>query len=257
MPLMTTRGCAMGSVSIIPAAMRPSAAVRLFAWVGASLFLAALAWCGWSYMVRWAAYPLNARLWPAALYDAALFSAFALHHSVFARLRLRERVRAVIGSAVERSAYVWLASLLFLVVCWRWEPVLGVWWKVTGAGAWSGRIVQALGVVLTVAGARAIDVLELAGLRQVEGPIRAGGTPALFRTTGVYGLVRHPIYLGWVLMVFGEPTMTATRGVFAVVSTLYLIVAIPLEERSLAATAGSAYDEYRKAVRSRLIPFLW
>lgn len=212
--------------------------------------------------MRWAMYPLEARLWPAAMHNAALFSAFALHHSIFARLGIRERVRRLTGPAAERSAYVWLASLLFLFVCWRWEPVLGVWWKVNGAAAWDGRIVQALGVFLTIAGARAIDVLELAGLRQIdsgqaEGPLRAGGLPTVFKTTGVYGLVRHPIYLGWVLMVFGDPTMTATRGVFAVVSTLYLIVAIPLEERSLAATAGPAYDEYRTAVRSRLIPLIW
>ncbi|MGE0394721.1 MAG: isoprenylcysteine carboxylmethyltransferase family protein [Vicinamibacterales bacterium] len=237
--------------------MRASAGARVFAWMGAALFLAALAWFGWSYTVRWAIYPLDARLWPAAIHDAALFSVFALHHSVFARLRVRERLRAAAGSAVERSVYVWIASLLFLGVCWLWEPVLGVWWQVRGGAAWDGRIVQGMGVLLTIAGARAIDVLELAGLRQVEGPIRAGGMPAVFKTTGVYGLVRHPIYLGWVLMVFGEPTMTASRGVFAVVSTLYLVVAIPLEERSLAATAGPAYAEYRKAVRSRLIPFIW
>ena len=130
-------------------------------------------------------------------------------------------------------------------------------WQVGGGVAWVGRLVQALGVFLTIAGARAIDVLELAGLRQIGGPIRAGGMPSVFKTTGVYGLVRHPIYLGWLLMVFAEPTMTASRGVFAVVSSLYLVVAIPLEERSLAATAGPAYDNYRKTVRSRLIPFIW
>lgn len=237
--------------------MRPSTAARLFAWLGAVLFLAALGWCGWSFAVRWGMYPLDARLWPAALHNTALFSAFALHHSLFARLGIRDRVRRITGPAVERSVYVWLASLLLLTVCWLWEPVLGVWWQVRGAGAWDGRIVQALGVLFTLAGARAIDVRELAGLRQVAAPTRTSGMPTVFKTTGVYGLVRHPIYLGWLLMVFGEPTMTATRGVFAVVSTLYLVIAIPLEERSLAATAGPAYAEYRRAVRSRLIPFIW
>lgn len=244
-------------VTIIPTAMRTSLFARLFAWSGAVLFLAALAWCGWSYAVRWGMYPLEARLWPAAVHNAALFSAFALHHSVFARLPVRAWFRGVVGAGLERSAYVWLASVLLILTCWAWEPVLGVWWQVRGAAAWDGRIVQALGVLLTIAGARAIDVLELAGLRQVEGPIRAGGMPTVFKTTGVYGLVRHPIYLGWVLIVFGEPTMTASRGVFAVVSTFYLLAAIPLEERSLAATAGPAYDEYRQTVRYRLIPFIW
>ena len=237
--------------------MRPRIAARVFAWSGAALFLTALAFCGWSWLVGWRTYPLDAALWPAAWVNLALFSAFALHHSVFARLRVREVIRRIAGRALERSAYVWLASLLLIAVCWAWQPVLGVWWQLRGAAVWEGRLLQVVGILLTLAGARAIDVLELAGVRQVDGPIRAGGMPAVFKTTGIYGLVRHPIYLGWVLMVLAEPTMTATRGVFAFVSCAYLVIAIPLEEASLAATAGPSYAEYRKAVRARLVPFLW
>ena len=237
--------------------MKPSMAAHAFAWAGASLFLGALAFCGWSFTVRWGTYPLDAANWPAAWTNVALFSAFALHHSVFARLRVRELIRRAAGPGLERSAYVWLASLLLISVCWAWEPVLGLWWQLTGAAVWEGRLLQVGGVLLTVAGARAIDVLELAGVRQVDGPIRAGGMPAVFKTTGVYGLVRHPIYLGWVLMVLAEPTMTATRGIFAFVSCAYLAIAVPLEEASLAATAGPAYAAYRKTVRWRVLPFLW
>lgn len=237
--------------------MRASIPARAFAWSGAALFLTALTFCGWSWMVRWRTYPLDAALWPAAWTNLALFTVFALHHSVFARLRVRELIRRMAGPGLERSAYVWLASLLLLAVCWAWQPVLGVWWQLRGAAVWEGRLLQVVGVLLTLAGARAIDVLELAGVRQVDGPIRAGGMPAVFRTTGIYGLVRHPIYLGWLLMVLAEPTMTATRGVFAFVSCAYLVIAIPLEEASLAATAGPAYAEYRRTVRARLIPFLW
>ena len=42
----------------------------------------------------------------------------------------------------------WLASVLLILTCWAWEPVLGVWWQVRGAAAWDGRIVQALGVLM-------------------------------------------------------------------------------------------------------------
>lgn len=236
--------------------MRTPAGARIFAWTGAALFVGALGWSGWSFLIRWQSYPLDARLWPAALHNVALFSAFALHHSVFARLGVRQLIRRWAGPTLERSVFVWIASLLFIGVCWAWEPVLGVWWQVRGPAAWDGRALQVAGVLLTIFGAGAIDVLELAGVRQLEGPARPEG-PAVFKTTGVYGLVRHPIYLGWVLMVLGEPTMTAARGVFAVVSCLYLILAIPLEEWSLEATAGPAYEAYRKAVRWRLIPFVW
>ena len=58
-------------------------------------------------------------------------------------------------------------------------------------------------------------------------------------------------------MVFGAPTMTGTRAVFALVSTLYLAVAIPWEERSLVQVFGSDYERYRGTVRWRMIPFLY
>jgi protein-S-isoprenylcysteine O-methyltransferase Ste14 len=74
---------------------------------------------------------------------------------------------------------------------------------------------------------------------------------------GPYTWVRHPIYLGWVLLVFGAPAMTTGRLCFATVSTLYLIVAIPLEERSLTGEFGAAYARYRRQVRWRLIPGVW
>ena len=75
--------------------------------------------------------------------------------------------------------------------------------------------------------------------------------------TGVYRLVRHPLYFAWALMVFGAPTMTATRATFAVISTLYLALAIPWEERSLVDVFGSDYEQYRQRVRWRMIPFLY
>jgi hypothetical protein len=61
---------------------------------------------------------------------------------------------------------------------------------------------------------------------------------------GPYGLVRHPIYLGWIFMVWPAPVMNGTRLAFAAISTVYLIVAIPFEERDLGRTFGPAYRHY-------------
>ena len=74
-----------------------------------------------------------------------------------------------------------------------------------------------------------IDPLELAGIRQVFGRVR----PPAFTVFGPYRLVRHPIYFGWALMTFGTPLMTGTRLSFAVISTAYLMLAIPFEERGV------------------------
>jgi protein-S-isoprenylcysteine O-methyltransferase Ste14 len=88
----------------------------------------------------------------------------------------------------------------------------------------------------------------------------SAGTPAEqapLTISGPYRWLRHPIYLGWVMFVFGAPEMTAGRLLFATISTVYLIVAIPYEERSLAAEFGSAYSEYQRQVRWRLVPGVW
>ena len=78
-----------------------------------------------------------------------------------------------------------------------------------------------------------------------------------FRVVGPYHWVRHPIYLGWLLIVFGVPHMTATRLTFAVISSVYLVVAIPFEERSLVEIFGDEYRRYQQVVRWRLIPGVW
>jgi len=98
-----------------------------------------------------------------------------------------------------------------------------------------------------------IDGLQLAGIRQALG----NSISERFKVVGPYRLVRHPIYLGWMLMVFAVPDMTWTRFVFAAVSSAYLIVAIPFEERSLVAVFGDEYVEYQRRVRWRVLPGLW
>jgi protein-S-isoprenylcysteine O-methyltransferase Ste14 len=51
--------------------------------------------------------------------------------------------------------------------------------------------------------------------------------------------------------------MTNTRLVFAVTSSIYLLVAIPLEERSLRQSSGGAYDRYMRKVPWKLVPRLF
>jgi protein-S-isoprenylcysteine O-methyltransferase Ste14 len=54
--------------------------------------------------------------------------------------------------------------------------------------------------------------------------------------------------------VFGAPRMTTDRAVFAIISTLYLALAVPLEERSLVQTFGEAYSRYADKVRWKIVP---
>ena len=60
--------------------------------------------------------------------------------------------------------------------------------------------------------------------------------------SGLYAWVRHPIYFAWIIVVWMPPTMTGTRLLFAAVSTLYLALAVPFEERDLVRTFGASYE---------------
>ncbi|HYN07575.1 MAG TPA: isoprenylcysteine carboxylmethyltransferase family protein [Vicinamibacterales bacterium] len=193
---------------------------------------------------------------PAVFLNVALFSVFALHHSIFARSGAKAMVMRRFPAPLERSVYVWIASLLFILVCALWQPVAGLVWEVQG----SGRAVMQLGqlgvAIFILMAARRLDVLELSGVLQVLDPGRDAPKPSL-DVHGPYGLVRHPIYLGWILFVALAPTMNGTRLVFALVSSAYLFLAVPFEERDLRRTFGTAYDEYAKRVRWKILPLIY
>lgn len=225
------------------------AAAPVIRWTGAALFVLSLIWFLLRYFGRFGTIIPPPADWRALAFDLLLFAAFALHHSVFARMGVRAWVARWIPPSLERSLYVWVASLLLVAVCELWEPVGGVAWSVSGGGAWILRAITLAGVGLAVQSAAIIDVWELAGIRTPEPQ-----TTAAFRTSGPYGWIRHPIYLGWLLIVWSATPMTMTRFVFAAASSAYLLAAIPLEERTLRSTSGGRYADYARRVRWRLVP---
>lgn len=234
-----------------------SATLLVVAWGGAAAFAASLGFAAWSFLIRFGRTANGAAAGPA-LADVLLFSLFAFHHSLFARTPIKRSVERLVPAALERSIYTWAASLLFVAVCGFWQPVAGTLYRLHGMGRLAGYGVQAAGLVLTILGARPLDVLDLAGVRPV---LRArGGAPPVhvpLITTGVFAIVRHPLYFGWALLVCGSPDMTATRAVFAAVSTAYVALAIPWEERGLVAAFGDEYVRYRRRVRWRMLPLVY
>ena len=226
-----------------------------FVWLGGALFVASLASFIFVYAIVLGR-PAEVNSVSAGLaiaINVAMFSVFALHHSAMARSGAKAWIADVIPPSLERSVYVWIASALFLGVTWMWVPLPGIAWELTGPWKWAGHAAQLGGFWLISRASGLLDPLELAGIRQLKGRAR----PVEFKASGPFGLVRHPIYLGWILIVFGAPLMTMSRLVMAVVSSSYLVIAIPWEERSLIQAFGDRYRDYQQRVRSRLIPGIW
>jgi protein-S-isoprenylcysteine O-methyltransferase Ste14 len=237
-------------------AVRYDTVRRTIAIAGGLLFVASLLYLVACYVWRFDAIEPSGDTAPPILVDLVLFTVFALHHSLFARFRLKEWVRRTLSASMERSAYVWLSSILLIALCAWWQPVPGQMWHATGAMARLLQLAQLAGGVLCVLSARRLDVMELAGVRQAF----TGGVstrPPHLDTSGPYAFVRHPIYFGWMMFVWLPPIMSGTRLVFAAISTLYLALAVPFEERDLIRTFGSAYTNYRRRVQWRMVPWVY
>jgi methanethiol S-methyltransferase len=223
---------------------------RGFVWAGGTLFVASLALTAWSYTM-WLGVDRPPTGWTSIVINGLLVTLFALHHSAFAREPIKNRLATLIPTRLLRSVYVWVASSLLVFVNWFWQPVGGSLYRVTGWPAWIFATVQIAGIWMIARSARAIDPLELAGIRNPK------MTDVELQTRGVYGLVRHPLYFGWALGVFGAAHMTGDRLAFGVLTTSYLVIAIPWEERSLEREFGQSYRLYKQAVRWKMLPYLY
>ncbi len=99
-----------------------------------------------------------------------------------------------------------------------------------------------------------IDHFDLFGLRQVWLHLLGRQyTRVQFATPAPYRMVRHPLYLGFMIAFWAAPTMSVTRLVFAVATTAYILIAIQFEEHDLAAEHGASYADYKRRV-PMLIP---
>lgn len=182
--------------------------------------------------------------------DLLLILAFGMQHSVMARTGFKAWLKRHLPESAERSVYVLLASAMLMLLFWQWRPVPASLWN---AGSMAGMVVGwgvfASGFGLVLASTFLIDHFDLFGLKQVWRQF-VGRAPeaARFVTPLFYRLVRHPLYLGFILAFWGGPSMSIGHLLFAVAMTSYILVAIQLEERDLVRQLGERYVEYRRRV---------
>lgn len=186
---------------------------------------------------------------PGLLLYAASWLSFALGHSVLASVGGRRWLARLAGRG-DRLLYnvIALAHLaLVLGLGWFW---LGG--RAAFAFPWPldllrGAAILAGIAILLIAG-RSYDPARFFGLAQLRAgaPEQVLPTEALV-TSGLNGAVRHPLYLGLLLLVWGNvhAPLTLATALFA---TLYVLIGIRFEERKLRRLYGARYDAYRRSV---------
>lgn len=198
----------------------------------------------------------TAPLLESLLVNLGLLAIFAVQHSVMARPAFKQWWTRLVPKPVERSTYVLFSTAALALLCWQWRPMPTVLWSAGDpvvAMALTG--LSLFGFVVVLTSSYLINHFELFGLQQVvHNMMGREAPPAVFRTPFLYKIVRHPLYLGFIIAFWVTPSMTVGHLLFAAATTAYIVIGALLEERDLVAFFGDDYRRYRERV-SMLVPW--
>lgn len=186
---------------------------------------------------------------------------FSLLHSVMADKRIKLCFRQLLGERAYEAFYrlfynsvavLSLIPLFFVMELGQTLFTLPTWLSLIFVFV---QIIGLLGLALSLL---QIDWLRFAGLRQVLAYWRGETLPLANEalvTTGVYALVRHPLYFFSLLFLWFAPIMTTSTLVFNLAATAYFLIGSIVEERRMVEIYGAVYQDYQKSV-PWMLPFL-
>ncbi|MDX1483265.1 MAG: NnrU family protein [Alphaproteobacteria bacterium] len=193
----------------------------------------------------------------ALLVNLSLIALFAVTHTVMARPWFKEKWTKIVPPAAERSTYVLVSSLALILLYREWVPMTDTVWNVTDpAGATVLWVLYFAGYGIVLVSTLLINHFHLFGLSQVFAHLRQSPLPGVrFVEPVLYKVVRHPLYVGWIMAFWATPNMTSGHLLFAAGLTAQILISIPYEERDIEEALGQPYRDY-KGRTPMLVPFL-
>ncbi len=182
--------------------------------------------------------------------NGGLLLLFALQHSGMARRSFKNVLTRWAPTHLERSVYVASAGLTTIALTLCWQPL-------PGSLLWHGPIwivgislIAAFGLVGCCA---TVNHAAYFGLTQAwTGNVN---TRWPLQMNGPYRYVRHPLMVGVLIAIWAQPIMPPELCMMNVGMTVYILIALRLEERDLLREFGEEYEKYQRKVPA-LIPFV-
>jgi protein-S-isoprenylcysteine O-methyltransferase Ste14 len=190
-----------------------------------------------------------------------VFLLFAVIHSITAATKFKLACREIFGDSFMRAWYrAFFTAVSFITaavafLCIRRTPDYAIW-TAPGWLWWAMFCVQTAGSVFGSFAFEHLDAGEFLGYKQVRRYLARGGvggnieglTQQELVMTGVYGIVRHPLYLAGIIIFTFNPRITANGLTVTVLADVYFLFGVFMEERRLAGLFGEQYREYRRRV---------
>lgn len=188
---------------------------------------------------------------------------YGVFHSIMAALSFKAIFATVFGERAYLGLYRLFYNIISVITL---LPILGLMavqpgatiWKADGIMAGILLVIQAMGGIGLIVSLLQIDGMRFLGIKQMIAYFSGEKLPLPpepLSTYGVYRLVRHPLYLFSLMVLWASPIMTEAGLGLNIGATIYFAVGSILEERKLIRIFGADYVEYRKKV-PWLIPFV-
>lgn len=190
-----------------------------------------------------------------------IFLAFAFVHSITVSRWFKDRCKEQFGETFLRVWYRFLYTCISIATVAAAFALIRkvpdqVLWQGPAWFRWAVHAVQFAAVLFGVRAFEHSDAAEFLGVGQVwryllHGEVSGDAEGLSERglvTTGVYGIVRHPMYLAGIVIFTFEPNITRNGMLITVLADLYFLFGALIEDRRFAAVYGEEYRHYRERV---------
>jgi protein-S-isoprenylcysteine O-methyltransferase Ste14 len=195
-----------------------------------------------------------------------IFLAFALIHSITISRWFKDLCKAVFGLTFMQAWYRFLFTLLSVVTVMIAFPMMHrvpdhAIWTAPDVLRWPMHGLRTAAILFGVMAFRHLDGREFLGVKQVwryltrreVGGNIEGLTQKELVTKGVYGIVRHPLYVAGIVIFTVNPHVTVNGLTVTVLADFYFLFGMFIEERRFLRIFGDQYRAYMQRV-PRLVP---